>query len=124
MFDWLANPNRFNRITDKLQPYLAVISITSIALGLYFGLLDSPKDYQQGHAVRIMYVHVPSAWLASALYLFLAVSSIFYLVWKHPLADLISRSIVPIGTTSILLNVFDSCIVRHGYLTSGSTRKS
>ena len=54
MFDWLANPNRFNRITDKLQPYLAVISITSIALGLYFGLLDSPKDYQQGHAVRIM----------------------------------------------------------------------
>ena len=80
MFDWLANPNRFNRITDKLQPYLAVISITSIALGLYFGLLDSPKDYQQGHAVRIMYVHVPSAWLASALYLFLAISSIFYLV--------------------------------------------
>ena len=105
MFDWLANPNRFNRITDKLQPYLAVISITSIALGLYFGLLDSPKDYQQGHAVRIMYVHVPSAWLASALYLFLAVSSIFYLVWKHPLADLISRSIVPIGTTFAFLTL-------------------
>ena len=105
MFDWLANPNRFNRITNKLQPYLALISMTFIAFGLYFGLIDSPKDYQQGHAVRIMYVHVPSAWLASILYLFLAVSSIFYLVWKHPLADLISRSIVPIGTVFAFLTL-------------------
>ena len=97
MFDWLANPNRFNRITEKIQPYILLISIITLFSGLYFGLFDSPKDYQQGDAVRIMYVHVPSAWLASFLYFSLAISCIFYLVWKHPLADLVSSSIAPIG---------------------------
>ena len=97
MFDWLANPNRFNKITEKIQPYILLIAITTLISGLYFGLFDSPKDYQQGDAVRIMYVHVPSAWLASFLYFSLAMSCVFYLVWKHPLADLISSSIAPIG---------------------------
>ncbi len=97
MFDWLANPNRFNRITEKTQPFILFISIIALFSGLYFGLFDSPKDYQQGNAVRIMYVHVPSAWLASFLYFSLAISCVFYLVWKHPLADLVSSSIAPIG---------------------------
>ena len=97
MFDWLANPNRFNKITEKTQPYILLIAITTLISGLYFGLFDSPKDYQQGDAVRIMYVHVPSAWLASFLYFSLAISCVFYLVWKHPLADLVSSSIAPIG---------------------------
>ena len=97
MFDWLANPNRFNRITEKMQPYILLIAIITLILGLYFGLFDSPKDYQQGDAVRIMYVHVPSAWLASLLYFSLSISCVFYLVWKHPLADLVSSSIAPIG---------------------------
>ena len=97
MFDWLANPNRFTKITEKIQPYILLIAITTLISGLYFGLFDSPKDYQQGDAVRIMYVHVPSAWLASFLYFILAISCVFYLVWKHPLADLVSSSIAPIG---------------------------
>ena len=97
MFDWLANPNRFNRITEKIQPYIFLIAIITLVSGLYFSLFDSPKDYQQGDAVRIMYVHVPSAWLATFLYFSLAISCVFYLVWKHPLADLVSSSIAPIG---------------------------
>ena len=97
MFDWLANPNRFNRITKRLQPFILFIAIITLFSGLYFGLYDSPKDYQQGDAVRIMYVHVPSAWLATFLYFSLAISCVFYLVWKHPLADLVSSSIAPIG---------------------------
>ena len=97
MFDWLANPNRFNKITENIMPYILFIAITTLISGLYFGLFDSPKDYQQGDAVRIMYVHVPSAWLASFLYFSLAISCVFYLVWKHPLADLVSSSIAPIG---------------------------
>ena len=97
MFDWLANPNRFNRITEKIQPCILFITIITLISELYFGLFDSPKDYQQGDAVRIMYVHVPSAWLASFLYFSLAISCVFYLVWKHPLADLVSSSIAPIG---------------------------
>lgn len=97
MFDWLANPHRFSKLTGNLQLPLIILSTTMISLGLYYGLFDSPKDYQQGDAVRIMYVHVPSAWLASFLYFSLAISCIFYLVWKHPLADLIANAIAPIG---------------------------
>ena len=105
MFDWLANPNRFNKITEKIQPYILLITITTLISGLYFGLFDSPKDYQQGDAVRIMYVHVPSAWLASFLYFSLAISCVFYLVWKHPLADLVSSSIAPIGALFSVLTL-------------------
>ena len=97
MFDWLANPHRFSKLTGNLQLPLIILSTTMISLGLYYGLFDSPEDYQQGDAVRIMYVHVPSAWLASFLYFSLAISCIFYLVWKHPLADLIANAIAPIG---------------------------
>ena len=105
MFDLLANPNRFKRITNRLEPFLIVFSVILITLGLYFGLFDSPKDYQQGDAVRIMYVHVPSAWLASLLFLSLAISCVFYLAWKHPLADIISSSIAPIGAMFSLLTL-------------------
>ena len=105
MFDWLANPHRFSRLTGNLQLPLIILSITMISLGLYYGLFDSPKDYQQGDAVRIMYVHVPSAWLASFLYFSLAISCIFYLVWKHPLADLIANAIAPIGLVFSVLTL-------------------
>lgn len=105
MFDWLANPHRFSRLTGNLQLPLIILSTTMISLGLYYGLFDSPKDYQQGDAVRIMYVHVPSAWLASFLYFSLAVSCIFYLVWKHPLADLIANTIAPIGLIFSILTL-------------------
>lgn len=105
MFDWLANPHRFSKLTGNLQLPLIILSTTMISLGLYYGLFDSPKDYQQGDAVRIMYVHVPSAWLASFLYFSLAVSCIFYLVWKHPLADLIANTIAPIGLIFSILTL-------------------
>ena len=105
MINWLANPNRFSKLTNKLQIPLLSISTIMILLGLYYGLFDSPKDYQQGDAVRIMYVHVPSAWLASFLFLSLAISCVFYLVWKHPLADLISDSIAPIGAVFSILTL-------------------
>jgi heme exporter protein C len=67
------------------------------ALGLIWGLFLAPADWQQGDAVRIMYVHVPSAWLASAGYLGLAVCSVLSLVWRHPLADLAAVEIGPVG---------------------------
>jgi heme exporter protein C len=105
VFNWLANPNRFSKLTGNLQLPLIILSTTMILLGLYYGLFDSPKDYQQGDAVRIMYVHVPSAWLASFLFFSLAISCIFYLVWKHPLADLISNAIAPIGAIFSVLTL-------------------
>lgn len=105
MINWLANPNRFSKLTGNLQLPLIILSTTMILLGLYYGLFDSPQDYQQGDAVRIMYVHVPSAWLASFLFFSLAISCIFYLVWKHPLADLISNAIAPIGAIFSVLTL-------------------
>lgn len=105
MINWLANPNRFSKLTGNLQLPLIILSTTMILLGLYYGLFDSPEDYQQGDAVRIMYVHVPSAWLASFLFFSLAISCIFYLVWKHPLADLISNAIAPIGAIFSVLTL-------------------
>jgi len=105
VINWLANPNRFSKLTGNLQLPLIILSTTMILLGLYYGLFDSPQDYQQGDAVRIMYVHVPSAWLASFLFFSLAISCIFYLVWKHPLADLISNAIAPIGAIFSVLTL-------------------
>ena len=58
MFDLLANPNRFKKITNKFEPLLMIMSLSLIIFGLYFSLFDSPTDYQQGDAVRIMYVPV------------------------------------------------------------------
>ena len=68
MFDYLANPTRFMRLADRLLRPLALLATALILAGLYYGLFDSPPDYQQGETVRIMYVHVPAAWLASLGY--------------------------------------------------------
>jgi heme exporter protein C len=69
------------------------------AAGLWFALFGSPPDYQQGETVRIMYVHVPSAWMAMFVYANLAIASAVALVWKHPLADLAAKAMAPIGAT-------------------------
>jgi heme exporter protein C len=92
-----ANPARFLRLAAKLSPWTTGISLGLLALGLYFALLASPADYQQGESVRILYVHVPSAWLAMFGYATIAIASAVGLIWKHPLADLVAKSASPIG---------------------------
>ena len=92
-----ANPARFLRIARALTPVLALSGLALTALGLWIGLLASPPDYQQGDSVRIMYVHVPAAWLGSGGYLALALASAAALVWRHPLADVAARAIAPVG---------------------------
>jgi heme exporter protein C len=92
-----ANPGYFLRVSGAVLPWLAVSGFILTVAGLVWGLFFAPADWQQGDAVRIMYVHVPSAWLASAGYLALAVCSLLSLVWRHPLADLTAREIGPVG---------------------------
>jgi heme exporter protein C len=92
-----ANPGRFLRLSGAVLPWLAVSGAAFTAIGLVWGLFFSPADWQQGDAVRIMYVHVPSAWLASAGYLALALCSVLSLIWRHPLADLAAAEIGPVG---------------------------
>ena len=69
----------------------------TIAVGLYLGLFASPADFQQGDSVRIMYVHVPSAWMAMFIYTNMAVASAIGLIWKHAIADLAAKACAPIG---------------------------
>jgi len=85
------------RLSGALLPWLAAAGVLLTATGLGWGLFLAPADWQQGDAVRIMYVHVPSAWLASGGYLALAICSVLSLVWRHPLADLAAVEIGPVG---------------------------
>jgi heme exporter protein C len=97
---WLhhyANPGRFLRLADRVQPWLNMIAISLTAVGLGWGLFFSPADWQQGDAVRMMYVHVPAAWLASFGYVLLALCSVASFLWRHPLADLAAAEIAPVG---------------------------
>ncbi|HSU06826.1 MAG TPA: heme ABC transporter permease [Acetobacteraceae bacterium] len=92
-----ANPGRFLRISGVVLPWLAAPGLVLTAIGLAWGLFFSPADWQQGDAVRIMYIHVPAAWLASAAYFGLALCSAVALIWRHPLADMAAVEIGPVG---------------------------
>lgn len=105
MFDYLANPTRFVRIADMLFWPVAILATGLILVGLYFALFDSPADYQQGDTVRIMYVHVPAAWLAVLGYVAMGVCALFYIVWRHPLADIALRAMAPVGALFALLTL-------------------
>lgn len=93
----LASPARFIRLSDTILPWLAGLTAVLLAFGLTQALFISPADYQQGDTVRIMYVHVPSAWMSMMIYSIMAAASASYLVWKHPLADVVARVSAPLG---------------------------
>src|SRR3954465_5254481 len=97
MINWLANPARFMRLSAKAVPWCGWAAAPALAVGLFWSLVVAPPDYQQGDTVRIMYVHVPAAWMALSVYLFVAVASAVALVWRHPLAEVAARAAAPIG---------------------------
>jgi heme exporter protein C len=105
MFDYFANPARFVRIADAIFWPIVWLGGALLAAGLYFSLVASPADYQQGETVRIMYVHVPAAWLATLGYVAMGICALFYIVWRHPLADIALRAIAPVGATFALLTL-------------------
>jgi heme exporter protein C len=92
-----ANPGRFLRLSNAVLPWISILAAGLIAVGLYLALFVSPADYQQGDSVRIMYVHVPSAWMAMFIYTVIAAASASSLIWRHPLADLVAKASSPIG---------------------------
>jgi heme exporter protein C len=92
-----ANPARFLRITQVVLPWSAALSAALLAAGFYFALFNSPPDYQQGETVRIMYIHVPAAWMSLFVYSNMAIASAVALIWKHPLAELVAKAAAPLG---------------------------
>lgn len=92
-----ANPAQFSRLSARIYPVALALALITGALGLYLGLVKAPDDYQQGASVKIMYIHVPAAIMASAVYGFIAVMSASFLIWRHVLADVLAREAAAIG---------------------------
>ncbi len=93
----LANPSRFLRLAGCLLPWLGWAAVLLLLAGLWLALVGSPPDYQQGDSVRIMYVHVPAAYMAVSIYAVMAVSAAIFLIWKIPLMEMIGRASAPVG---------------------------
>jgi len=102
-FHALGSPPRFYRLARTLTPWLATLSLVAIAVGAYLGLVVAPADYQQGESYRIMFVHVPSAWMSLFVYMVMAGAGLVALVWRMKLAEIVAVSSAPIGATFTLL---------------------
>ncbi len=100
-----ANPNRFMRLARVLTPWSAGLAVLLTAAGLWFALVDSPPDYQQGETVRIMYVHVPAAWMSLFCYVVMAVSAGVGVIWKHPVADVAAKASAPVGAAFTVITL-------------------
>jgi heme exporter protein C len=92
-----ANPTAFMRIANGIFPWAAVLTVLLFAAGLPMALVSSPADYQQGDAARIMYIHVPAAWMSLMVYAIMAAGSAAFLIWRHPMANLVARASAPLG---------------------------
>ena len=103
MFQKYANPTRFLKLANAILPWVAGLTVILIATGLYFAFAASPPDYQQGQTVRIMYVHVPSAWMAMFAYAFIVLASAAGLIWKPPVAHVSALAAAPIGACFTLI---------------------
>ena len=99
----LANPTRFMALSARLLPWVSAVAAVLLAIGLYMAFFAAPPDYQQGHTAKIMYVHVPAAWLAMLGYTLVAASSFGLLVFRHPLADVSAKAAAPVGAVFTFL---------------------
>jgi heme exporter protein C len=99
----LANPTRFLNLAGSVIPWLAAAVLALLGIGLYLAFFVAPPDYQQGETVRIMFVHVPAAWLAMFGYVLIAIAALGTLIWRHPLADVAAKAAAPIGATFTLI---------------------
>ena len=106
MIKIFINPDNFNKFSNVLIKPLLIISIISLIAGLIFSFYLSPEDYQQGSTVRIMYIHVPSAWLAMLTLLVMTIYSIIALAFKIPFGFIVNSALAPIGATFTFICIF------------------
>jgi len=93
----IANPTVFLSLVRRVLPWSAGLTIVLLGLGLYLTFFVAPADYQQGESVKIMYLHVPAAWLSLFIYVVMASAALGTLVWRHPLADAAQKAAAPLG---------------------------
>ncbi len=106
MFLWfhkLGSPPHFYRIAGKWIPWLTWIFVALLLAGLYGGLIKAPPDYQQGESYRIIFVHVPAAWMSLFIYVVMAVCGAVIIVWRMKLAEVVLVSSAPIGASFTFL---------------------
>jgi len=99
MIKIFINPGKFNYFADIIFKPLFILSMLTLFVGLLFALYLSPDDYQQGSTVRIMYIHVPSAWLAMLTFLIMTIYSVVALAFKVPFGFIVNSAVAPIGAT-------------------------
>jgi heme exporter protein C len=99
----LANPTRFLSLTARLLPWMAGATTIAFAVGLALALFVAPDDYQQGATVKIMFIHVPNAWLAMFVWALMSAAALGTLVWRHPLADVAAKCAAPLGAAFTFL---------------------
>ena len=107
---FLFNPSKFNEMADYLFRPLLILSIILFAIGLLFSFYLSPDDYQQGSTVRIMYVHVPSAWLALLTYTMMTLYSILALAFRMPFGFIFNTAVAPIGAVFTLICIISGSL--------------
>ena len=100
---FLLNPNNFQKITNLLFKPILIVSLVLLILGLIFSFYLSPNDYQQGSTVRIMYIHVPSAWISLMTYMIMIIYSIVALAFRIPFGFIINTAVAPIGAVFTLI---------------------
>ena len=107
---FLINPSKFNKVADYIFKPLLIISVLLFFLGLLFSFYLSPDDYQQGSTVRIMYVHVPSAWISLLTYAIMALYSIAALAFRIPFGFIINTAVAPIGAVFTLICIISGSL--------------
>ena len=102
-FFQLASPRWCYEFTGKLIPWFAMVGGALLLAGMIWGLLFAPADYQQGNSFRIIYLHVPAAILAQSFYMLMAIAGAIGLIWKMKMADMVAKSVAPIGAALAVL---------------------
>src|SRR3989337_2205744 len=98
-----ASPKFFYTLAGQLTPWAATITALLLVTGLYLALFIAPADYQQGESYRIMFIHVPAAWMSMFIYMMMAGAGAVALVWNIKLAEIFANSCAPIGASFTLL---------------------
>ena len=105
-----ASPKNFYPLAGRLIPWLGALAVLLLVVGLYWGLFVAPADYQQGESYRIIFIHVPSAWMSMFVYVVMAAAGALVLTWKTKLTEVLASACAPIGASFTLVTLVTGSI--------------